>query len=489
MKNTYIRIISSLVLSFLLFISSLFFLSGCAEDTGNIEPEVFAAAFTTTAMGITEDITQAEVTVDFIRETTKENTVRVSLEEIGVVYGEDYTTVPTAENGTIIMIVPKGVKKTSFTLNRTGIAYESTDKILLKLVEVTGEANALITGNKGMEISFSSIVASGATVDANIGGPTQPNQVFIDLSLQEQSTVARTSWDLGFSTTGNRVILNYSTYMAALATDKTDLNAITAQDTVGLSETFAIRIPGSDAFIDSPDGALTKTAIAEISANAADNKVYIINMGGAPGTGDVELGKVDVASTPRGWKKIRVLQKDGGYLLQYADINATTFEEATIGKNPNRNFSFFSFTTGGTSVEPDKHKWDFALTTSTNVISFGPAAAGAYGFSDFVRTNGVGGTEVAVIKTAEKDKDGNSVATGEKAYEDFSKADLSEKVFLSTENSIGASWRSVFTGTINASIYYIIKDVEGNYFKLKFISMVNDAGERGHTSFVYQHLK
>src|SRR5690554_6633741 len=80
-------------------------------------------------------------------------------------------------------------------------------------------------------ISISPI--EGATVSAEVGGPTQPNQVWIDLSNPENTAIPtlRTDWDLGFyNGTEFRVILNNSILMAAAAIESNDIDAVGQSD-------------------------------------------------------------------------------------------------------------------------------------------------------------------------------------------------------------------------------------------------------------------
>ena len=54
---------------------------------------------------------------------------------------------------------------------------------------------------------------------------------------------------------------------------------------------------------------------------------------------------------------------------------------------------------------------------------------------------------------------------------------------------IGSSWRNVFTGTIIANTYYVLKDANNNYYKIRFLDLVNDSGERGYPRFEYKLLQ
>jgi hypothetical protein len=55
----------------------------------------------------------------------------------------------------------------------------------------------------------------GAVLQPLVGGSTQPNQVFVDLSTENTQQINRGSWDLGFySGTEFRVVINGSVQMA-----------------------------------------------------------------------------------------------------------------------------------------------------------------------------------------------------------------------------------------------------------------------------------
>ena len=54
-----------------------------------------------------------------------------------------------------------------------------------------------------------------AVLDIASGGSNEPNQVYIDLSTEETTVVRRDSWELGFISTENRVVLNSSILVSA----------------------------------------------------------------------------------------------------------------------------------------------------------------------------------------------------------------------------------------------------------------------------------
>lgn len=330
----------------------------------------------------------------------------------------------------------------------------------------------------------------GATLKESVGGPNQPNQLYLDLSAAESKSVNRATWDLGFSSNSEfRVILNSSLKMAAkkLATSDITLpQVIDANVSVGAGETLS-----SNGFVDNPTGVLAGagagigTAIAEVSATDADNKVYLVNLGLAISTKVPAIGSVSVDGDARGWKKVRILRSGNGYKIQYADLNSATFTEKIISKDSDFNFSFFSLTSGSTvSVEPAKSKWDLNFTTFTNYTQ-GEKGEVTYGYADFISSNAKGGTQVYQVL----------VATGG-SYADFTKAKVVEANFTASvtdQRAIGSNWRSGggpgSLPSIRTDRFYVVKDVAGNYYKIKFLSMTNDAGERGNIALEYAILK
>jgi hypothetical protein len=107
--------------------------------------------------------------------------------------------------------------------------------------------------------------------------------------------------------------------------------------------------------VDNPNGDLTKTAIAAISATPEDNKVYIINR--RAGVGNPATGA---------WKKVRILRNaSGGYILQHADIASTAYYSINITKDDAYYFNYISFENGPVVGEPKKEDWDIVWTSAT----------------------------------------------------------------------------------------------------------------------------
>jgi HmuY protein len=324
-----------------------------------------------------------------------------------------------------------------------------------------------------LTLSFAELVATNSTYKIEGGGPTYPNKVFIDLSANRQTSVPRINWDLGFYTdpADFKVILNSSNNMMVKQISKNDLTQVTAADTVGFKDELALTgSPAAIAFVDYPNGDLDRTAIGLIAATATDNKVFIVNRG---------IG-VGVAPLPqRGWKKIRVLRNaSGGYTLQHADIASTTFTSIDIPKDDKYFFNYVSFENGIVPVEPEKTKWDITWTHSTYLFGINTPGEFPYPFQDVVFQN----RNVEVAK----------VLTSAIEYGNFSEANLAGLTFSYSQTIIGSDWRSGGGPSSGPSVkqtqYYIIKDGDNNYYKLKFTAIASD-NQRGYPWIEYALVK
>ena len=331
-----------------------------------------------------------------------------------------------------------------------------------------------------------SVVIEGAAVAPTVGGPNQQNQVYVDLSTNTATSVQRDTWDLGFySGSDFKVVINGSLYMAAAQLTTTNIDTInsTSQEVQDLQPQVAVGTfdAANMAYIDAPNGNIATTAIAEISATASNNKVYLVNLGNNIGTDTPATGSVDISDDNRGWKKIRVLQNAGDYVLQYADLDATTHQEVTISKNDNYNFTFFSFDANTiVNVEPTKTEWDLNFTVFTNEIS----GYGSYGYSDYV-VNNVKQNALAYIIDTDVDT--------ALSYENFMLSDVVNSNFTTDQRNIGSSWRNGggpgSLPSLKDNVFYIVNDTDGNLYKLQFLSLTNAAGERGYPEFVYSLLQ
>ncbi len=452
---------------------SLLMMAGCRKRADLSLPDNFVV-FETNAIGVTENETSALVRVKLSRGTDKDIPLVINIAGQNAVYGTDFTTTPEAVAGKITVTVPEGNNEASFTVNKVpGVLYDGDEKVMFELY--SSASPVLIGAGKQTVLNFSELVATNSAWMIDGGGATYPSTVFIDLSANRQTQVQRTSWDFGFYTAPDSfyAILNSSTAMMVKKISKNDLNAVTAADTIGFSAEVAYSpfapMPSQMPYIDYPNGDITRTAIGSIAATAGDNAVFIVNRGTGVGT----------PAPARGWKKIRILRNaSGGYTLQHADISATSFTTLEIPKDNAYFFKYVSFDNGIVNVAPQKKKWDLAWSYFGSSTNFGGGEV-PYMFQDIIFQN----RNVAVAK----------VLTSAKAFASFTEANLTDGTITSwnsTQLAIGADWRRTTPSPAQTwdDRYYIIRDGDNNYYKLRFTSLTN-GGVRGYPSIAYELVK
>jgi hypothetical protein len=454
-------------------ITSLLAVSSCDDDPAAPDNVVI---FESAALGF-EAGTEAVIKVTLSRAVTKDIPVTFTLAPQNLTYGTNFTTEPDGSSGSLALTIPSGSTEASFKVIRPASFFPVGNE---NITFTLSSADPLVIGEtNSVKLSFSTIISEGSQLQlsgliSTELGSAAGNSVFVDLSNNQQTPVARTKWDLGFYG-GNdfRVIINNTIGASVVAVNKTDLTQVTAAD-VNPNDLKVGGTLGSFSAIDDVFGDLSKTAIPAISATDTENKVYIINRVG----GDAEA---NVTATSD-FVKIRVLRAATGYTLQYAKINETTIKSLTINKDANQNFSYVSFDEGAVAVEPAKAKWDIEWTFSLYYTQNPPGSTtnAPYSFSDLVFINHLGGTQVAQVLTA-------SGVT----YDSFNASHLSTVELKAERNVIGSAWRAT-TGTVGVRTdrFYIIKDPAGNIYKLKFVSFhASDGGTRGKPVIEYKLVK
>lgn len=477
-------------------------LVSCGEDDPPLPDNV--AAFQADTQGLASSETEATVNITLVRAVETAGNLTISYTATGLTYGDDFTTDPAPDaNNKIVIPVAVGATEASFKVTKTNTTgLEGTEKVVFTIATVA-EGLVLNSTKSTFTLSFSEIIATNSEMQINGGGTNAQNRVFIDLSGNRQTPVARSTWDLAFTTAADkfRVVLNSSNKMLAYKLDKNDLTAVNADDTVGLGAKVSAEaifgivgalppgtpppdwVAGSTAWMDDRSGDLSKTAIAEISATDAENSVYIINRGT-----NADLSYI-------GWLKVRVLRDGDTYIVQYADIDSETFTEKNVEKNSTHSFTYFSFTTGSeVEVEPGAEDWDFAWTGFTNITTFDGAVYFPYYNLDVIITNIHGGAKAFTYYTTQAAPAPPGVTyTGDETYETFTEADLAVITNYSTSQlAIGTTWRSLpqsGSPSINDTRFHIVQDADGNVYKVKFTKVITASDERGKPEFKFELLK
>lgn len=335
----------------------------------------------------------------------------------------------------------------------------------------------------------------GSIIDPRVGGATEPNQVWYDLSKKEELVTKRTDWDFAFYS-GNefKVVLNSSIMMAAAKIPNvTELSQVTPS-TVAVLQTQVLVAnfnAANEVYIDDVKGNFPEgyTAISEIKANSSENGIYLVNMGKHIYEGSVPVGTVTTGGSERGWKKVQIARAGNGYTIKSADINGDNYFEITVTKNTAYNYNFVSVVNKKeVFIQPEKKNWDLCFTVFTNTIT----GSGSYIYADFVNNNNVGGVGAYEVVIP-------SPASGLEAYNNFKVTDIEQSKFIYNDHRvIGANWRNpvgINGLEVFGDRFYIIKDADGYYFKLRFTRLTKAAtdefglkGERGFPQFEYKPL-
>lgn len=335
----------------------------------------------------------------------------------------------------------------------------------------------------------------GNVVEASVGGAAQPNQIWIDLGTETKTQNNRTDWDLAlYSGNEFKVILNSSIMMAAgKIPNATNIDQVTEASVASLKDKVQVANfdPSNIAYIDDVNGNFPSgtTAIEEVKANDSENGVYLVNMGKDIYKDPIAVGSIATGGDSRGWMKVQIVRSGSAYKVKYANLNETEHKEITVNKNSAYNFNFISLKNNKELfIQPEKKNWDICFTVFTNTIT----GAGSYIYGDFVTSNNVGGVGAYEVVIP-------SPASGVEAYTNFKVSDIDETKFIyNNQRVIGANWRNP-VGANGLEVYgdrfYVIKDPEGNYFKLRFTRLTKAAnndnipvGTRGYAQFEYKPL-
>ena len=80
------------------------------------------------------------------------------------------------------------------------------------------------------------------------------------------------------------------------------------------------------------------------------------------------------------------------------------------------------------------------------------------------------------------------VLTSTSSYSEFNLASVNENLLSDNQAAIGEDWRDVFTGAPFNNRFFVVKDPNGNFYKIRFLSLTDNNGVRGYPKFEYKLL-
>ena len=291
-------------------------------------------------------------------------------------------------------------------------------------------------------------------------GEFYENQTYFDLETNKFiKTESRLEWDLAFEAAenGHFIFLNGSNLMRVIRTGSTNFDS-------------SFSTSGNEWHYDNSNGNTAELALgnwAEESSNNFSSKqeVYIIERGYSP------LGE------SLGLVKFQVLGlANAVYTIRFSSFKQNQSYELEIPKNSTYNFVHLSFNNSGEVLfaEPPKDEWDLVFTQYTAKVT-----QITTGIVEDYLVNGV-------LLNA---NDVEAVTESAKPFNDIAFGDLENYSLLTYRDVIGYDWKDFDfdnnTYSISENQTYIIKSVEGNYFKLRFTAFLNAEGKRGYPSFEF----
>lgn len=267
-------------------------------------------------------------------------------------------------------------------------------------------------------------------------------------------------WDLAFDAQENEfhVWLNGSKKMQIWNTGDTSFNSVQSS----ANATWVC---------DYPTGEISHNAFGEWGAPQPNGNViskgyvYVVDRG-------VNHSEINI-----GFKKIKIEGLvNGVYKIRFSKLNGEDEHVVEIPKNSQYNRIYLSFNNNGSIVdaEPPKSQYDLIFTRYTHI---------------FFEENNL----FYLVTGALSNPSGVLVAQDSlMKFNDITLNDVQNMSFSNHADAIGYDWKSFDIDNTKYELIpnrnYIIKDLEGNYYKLRFVDFFNEQGERGYPKFEYQML-
>ncbi len=277
------------------------------------------------------------------------------------------------------------------------------------------------------------------------------NQLFFNLN--DNAIISQNSkmiWDLSFESSdeGWHVLINSSKMMKVAFYE-----GATLSDDLVLSDANWVW--------DASTGNLDSTAIGDWRSTQG---IYAID------------GGYNSVGVFQGNYKLKVVDVDNtSFTIQLSHFDGSNEQTIEIIKDKTINFTYFSFENEVVEVAPQKDNWDLEFTQYTYVY---------YDLEEITPYLVVG-----VLLNR------NNVQAAIEQELAFDKIDLEYASTLNFNNSleiIGFNWKSYNFDegyyTIVEGRSFIIRDVEGIFYKLRFIDFYTETGQKGAPKFEFQKL-
>jgi hypothetical protein len=281
---------------------------------------------------------------------------------------------------------------------------------------------------------------------------TYENQIYFDFSSNSNKGKGhRDDWDLRFSCDPSNSYIQMNGAKMMMSSRLTGQTFESVNSTVSFNTNVAA---------EHPSGRMDSLAIK-------NGDLFLINRGSNAAA--VQLGVI----------KMEIIEHNATHFKgRFANLDGSNEQTVTIPKNNDYNFVYLKWNTSAPistpTIEPLKDTWDIVFAQYTE--SF---------YTPYFLPYSVVGCLTNAYNTL-------SLEVTNKAFEDIDLDYASNLVLSNDRNIIGYSWKTFLFDSDKYAIHsdkvYIIKDSEGDFYKLRFIDFYNMIGEKGTPMFEFQRL-
>lgn len=301
---------------------------------------------------------------------------------------------------------------------------------------------------------------SETEADTVILGNTYHYQSWVDLNgLQEKAYHEIDSWDLAFSCSESSfdILLNSALSMYAGTNGDTIFENVISEEGIEMRFDASSGNPDSLAF-----GHWYEVSNGGDFAALSNKYVYIINRG------------VDDVGNELGFKKTQFLIENGNYIVRYANLDGTEEQTLTITKDNSYNYIHLSFDNGILNIEPPQNEWSLKFSRYATILFTNEGDPYDYNVVGVL----LNPYKVEAIETNMN-------------YDDIILSDTTLFNLTNRSDVIGYKWKYYDfdngSYTIVPNKNYLIKDKDGYFYKLRFLSFYDPFGNKG--SIVYQVVR
>ena len=281
---------------------------------------------------------------------------------------------------------------------------------------------------------------------------TYENQIYFDFSSNSNKGQGhRDDWDLRFSCdpSNSYIQMNGAKMMMSSRVNGQTFEAVNS--TVSFNTNVAA---------EHPSGRMDSLAIK-------NGSLFLINRGS------------NAAGVQQGVIKMEIIEHNATHFKgRFANLDGSNEQTITIHKNDAYAFVYMKWNTSSPistpTIEPLKESWDILFAQYTETF-----------YNPYFLPYSVVGCLTNTYNTL-------SYEVTDKTFEEID-IDYASNLELSNDrNIIGYSWKTFIYDdnkyTIHSNKVYIVKDNEGDFYKLRFIDFYNMIGEKGTPTFEYQRL-